>query len=205
MFLEVEQAIQSYDTEHGRLFDGQGQRIYSDAEHAARLGQLGANLQAVLTKVQSDSGSRQAGLQSELTLATAHTEPRAHLAESELASANLRQTFVREDVEAAGWAELAARLSAALGANDKAELFLLHRYGQAKVKAAAEAGTGEGQAFLMAKTRLAEASAVLIPARNEARIKELKQRIEAEQLELAESARQVYERLQPQRRPIVAL
>jgi hypothetical protein len=187
----IENAAATYEANHAKLFTAPGQPVYSPETHAAKVAELQTNFNQAIEAKAAAADEKIATLQTELTLATAQTDPMASLTPDELAAANARREFVKEDVEAASWQELAHRLELILIRGDRAEIFLLSRYASTRVAAAGRIAS-QYQPFLREiHQRLNEARARLVPAQSAEKIEAIKRQIEDLQIFKVRARRRV--------------
>lgn len=109
-----------------------GRPIYSDAEHDLRLGFIEQDHAEAFDRLQQRADELVQEQQQVLEDLEAKT-PLDELAGGDIEDldrANLLRSFVREDAETMALADLARRVSAVARGGDKAQAFLLHRYGR---------------------------------------------------------------------------
>ena len=128
----VRQATRDYERGKAALFDQQGRPIYVD--HDTRLTALERALDRALAEAHDAVNAVRATAVA-IEQAEEHADPAGRLTEAELARANARALFVREDAERLPLDQLATRLRQALAGDDRALVFLLLRYGQARFDA----------------------------------------------------------------------
>jgi len=140
---EVTAALDKFERGKAALYRPDGTMKYSEAEHNELLITLTERLHGVAERAHDAAEAEIATVQ-RLEEAR-HDDPVAHLSASELATANARALFVREDCEKLPLRELATRLRgiAAAGA-DKATAFVWSRYAGMRIDGEAERAAAGG-------------------------------------------------------------
>lgn len=139
---QVDQALASFRRKEQQLYREDGERIYSDEEHARRVEGLLQEFDQA--KSQAEAEADRAVESANKTLQLEHRDPTDVLTAEELARANARRAFVAEDAEALPLSELTDRVRAATVAGDKATAFLYARYARRRVDSGLEAGRERG-------------------------------------------------------------
>ncbi len=134
----VEHAIAQAETDRAKLTPG-GQRLYSDEEQQRREQAIEAALQETIERVteQADATVREAAAVVERF---EDADPLNALSSDELAAANARAVFVKEDCTTLPLAELTRRITHALAGDDRALLYLLGRYAGQRLQTEQTAG-----------------------------------------------------------------
>jgi hypothetical protein len=134
----VERAIEQAETDRAKLTPG-GQRIHSGDEHAKREAAIEITLQETLSRVTeaADEAVREAAA---VLDRFDDADPLNALSSDELAAANARSLFVKEDSATLPIADLTRRLRQALAGDDRGLVYLLARYGDARLQTEQAAG-----------------------------------------------------------------
>ena len=140
---EVTAALDKFERGRAALYRPDGTPKYSDAEHSELMIGLTERLHSVAER-HHDAAEAEIATVQRLEEAR-HDDPVAHLSASELATANARSLFTREDCEKLPLRALATRLRgiAAAGA-DKATAFVWSRYAGMRIDSEAERAAAGG-------------------------------------------------------------
>jgi hypothetical protein len=123
----IENAAERYRAQAAKLLRPDGSKLYSDQEHRQRLDALLAEYDETGSAVAEEIDRAIAEAERELVKLEG-ADPTDALTEAELARANARRAFVKEDAEELPVHALVPRVKAALASDDKAELVLWQRY-----------------------------------------------------------------------------
>lgn len=141
---DIDRAADRFRAEEGRLLRPDGTRRYSDEEHAERVAALLADFDTTARAAHDHAETTIA--EAERTLHTlAHGDPLDRLTADELARANAKALFVREDCESLPLPELAERCRVALAGGDRAAQLLHGRYATRRARAMQEAAREGGR------------------------------------------------------------
>lgn len=139
---EVDQALAGFRRKEQQLYREDGERIYSEEEHARRVEDLLQEFDQAKSRAEAEAD--RAVESANKTLQLEHRDPADVLTTEELARANARRAFVAEDAEALPLSELTNRMRAAVAAGEKATAFLYARYGRRRVDSELGAGRERG-------------------------------------------------------------
>ena len=144
---EVAVALDTFERGKAALYRADGTPKYSDAEHTELMITLTDRLHGVAERAH-DAAEEEVSAVRRLEEA-AHDDPIRHLSPGELATANARATFVREDALGLSLAQLLTRLrglaAATAGKPDRADAFVWSRYAHQRIEAEAETATAGGR------------------------------------------------------------
>lgn len=150
---------QAVDTAYKALNEGRaallrpdGSRRYSDAEHSERDNALRGQFQRTIKDAKDKARARVVETEQRLARMD-RLDPSSLLSADELATANARREFVKEDVEAAPWETVTQRLNDAMEDGDRVTVWLYRRYG---ARRAAKAAPGEAVVVNEALTKAAD-------------------------------------------------
>jgi hypothetical protein len=133
----IDRALEVFEGEKARLYLSDGRRKYSDEEHRRRYSEALGKMSAVVEAAQDRA--REALEAAEKALEALYTDPSAWLTTEELANANARAPFVREDAQSLPIPVLTQRGKIALESGDKIAIWLLARYATERANATRDA------------------------------------------------------------------
>ncbi len=136
----IEAAEKKLGESRKALFNRDGRRIYSDAEHAEREAAANREFREALARASSAAGETLR--EAEAVLSEGPDDPIHELTASELQRANQLREFVREYAENLSLRELVDRVESALRSGAKPECYLWHRYLQRRFDALPRAWHG---------------------------------------------------------------
>ena len=146
----LDRAMEDYERGRAGLLRPDGEPRYSPVEMAEHLAQLGEPLRRAIAAADQAStvASDQAG---RMAAGVVNPDPVGWLSSDELAAANSRAGFVREDVERLSLDALAQRLAGVVAGGDRPSMWLHWRYADQRLsalrRAAVDAGTGVPAGF----------------------------------------------------------
>lgn len=127
----------TFEQERGRLYRGDGQPLYGEAEHKEQMAAILYRLDAAIDGAQEVAGRITTEQQTQIAHLT-HGDTLDFLDTVQKMDANTRMAFAKEDAETLTPAELVMRCQIALTGSDKAAQYLLARYVGRRVAAAVE-------------------------------------------------------------------
>ena len=123
----IERAVEHAETQKEALFRSDGSRFYSDEEHQRRLEAIVEEIGRVAGEVDEEAARLIEDREHQLDRYL-HNDPTDALLSDQLASANLRRPFVKEDCEEMPLAELVNRCRGVLVDDTKEKVWLYARY-----------------------------------------------------------------------------
>lgn len=127
----------AFEQERGRLYRGDGQPRYGEAEHKEQMAAITGRLDTAIGNAQELAARITAEQQTQIAHLQ-HGDTLDFLDTVQKMDANTRMAFAKEDAETLTPAELVMRCQIALAGSDKAAQYLLARYVGRRVAAAVE-------------------------------------------------------------------
>jgi len=170
---EVTAALDTFERGKTALFRSDGSMKYSEAEHNELMIGLAERLHSVASAAH-DAAEEEVATVRRLEEAE-HDDPIRHLSPGELATANARATFVREDALGLPLSQLLTRLrgiaAATAGKPDRADAFVWSRYAHQRTSSELETAQAAGKPLQPAQrdqleaieTEVAKLRAVIAP------------------------------------------
>lgn len=134
---QLEKSLTAFDRDQAALLRSDGTRLYSDDEHTQRMKALAERVQEAAGKAQERVLKAQEVAAVEV--GAVNTDPSKWLSATDLATANARAPFVKEDVDILRLDHLAARLEQVLSERDAVSAWLYARYVPARLNRGVEA------------------------------------------------------------------
>ncbi len=132
--VRAERAIERFEGGRAKLFRADGEtKVYSDAEHAERIGALRAERNRILREVEEQTRTAIEEANADLT-ALENGDPTTLLTTEELERANARRALVSDDVAALTEKELQGRLEAVLHGGNRSSMFVYLQAGRRRVR-----------------------------------------------------------------------